>query len=104
MAWNIWSKLSYKLICRVENGGKYVLYPLSYNTPDLHYTPVTEVPNSRTWVLKTADTREPIWYAVINMKRNEKTIRELLKIKNIDTFNTHLFALKDILELNCLKG
>ena len=77
MAWNIWSKLSYKLICRVENGGRYVLYPLSYDTPDLHYRPITEVPNSRTWVLKTADTREPIWYAVINMEQNEKTIREL---------------------------
>ena len=43
MAWNTWSKLSYKLICRVENGGRYVLYPLSYDTPDLHYRPVTEV-------------------------------------------------------------
>lgn len=104
MAWNIWSKLSYKLICRVENGGKYVLYPLSYDTPDLHYRPVTEVPNSCTWVLKTADTREPIWYAVINMKHNEKTIRELLKIKDINTFNNHLFALKDILALNNLRG
>lgn len=104
MAWNIWSKLSYKLICRVENGRKYVLYPLSYDTPDLHYRPVTEVPNSRTWVLKTADTRESIWYAVINMKRNEKTIRELLKIKDINTFNNHLLALKDILALNNLSG